>query len=397
MVFNVVRFWVKAYQLPMDKRKKSMAEAMTNKMGKFVDFDSSDPFDEDIPENTYPKEAIMVDAESLEGSRKGEVDETRKNMERSNKRTRNLTGSATVEEAKNRNKNVQPLDVLSAVEMRRVWEKEKDYVGLFIDSAGREGGLGGAPREQSLLDEFRLALEDCELMDLGYVGLQQTWWNGQDGGGRVYERLDRMVGNERWMEEFPLLCVYHPNKGNSDHFPFKLIECKRQSKKRQRGSIFRFEDFWLTSSMCQEVVSSAWQNTSLGLLLGRLDCVTHALKRWFNVDRWETSASGKKNEVWHSLWKLLIPPKVKVFMRRACNNALPTSKGLSKRVPSVERWCAECSFLEEDIMHAIFKFPRAAVFWRAKFKAMFDLSFQWSGTFTEWWCRQIDVFDAAEA
>ncbi|KAL2920892.1 Acetylglutamate kinase [Bienertia sinuspersici] len=112
---------------------------------------------------------------------------------------------------------------------------------------------GGAPREQCLLDEFRLPLEDYGLMDLGYVGLQHTWWNGQDGGGGVYERLDRMVVNERWMEELPLLCVYHLNKGNSNHFPIKLVEYKRESKKRRRGFIFRFEDFWLTSSMCQEV------------------------------------------------------------------------------------------------------------------------------------------------
>ncbi|KAL2892372.1 Homeobox protein Hox-A7 [Bienertia sinuspersici] len=84
MVFDVVRFWVKAYQLPVDKRKKSMAVAMANKMGKFVEFDSSDPFgykkfmrfrvnidpckplmrgmkvlecsfyDEEIPESSYP-------------------------------------------------------------------------------------------------------------------------------------------------------------------------------------------------------------------------------------------------------------------------------------------------------------------------------------------------------
>ncbi|KAL2920896.1 Polyribonucleotide nucleotidyltransferase, partial [Bienertia sinuspersici] len=43
MVFNAVRFWVKVYQLPVDKRKKSMAAAMTNKMGKFVDLDPSKP------------------------------------------------------------------------------------------------------------------------------------------------------------------------------------------------------------------------------------------------------------------------------------------------------------------------------------------------------------------
>ncbi|KAL2896762.1 Cellular nucleic acid-binding protein [Bienertia sinuspersici] len=43
-VFDRVQFWIKANQLPMDKRRKSMVMAMANKMGSFVDFDTSDPF-----------------------------------------------------------------------------------------------------------------------------------------------------------------------------------------------------------------------------------------------------------------------------------------------------------------------------------------------------------------
>ncbi|KAL2938973.1 hypothetical protein RDABS01_022422 [Bienertia sinuspersici] len=44
MSFNMARFWVKVYQVPVDRRKKSMAMAIANRIGTFVEFDSSDSF-----------------------------------------------------------------------------------------------------------------------------------------------------------------------------------------------------------------------------------------------------------------------------------------------------------------------------------------------------------------
>ncbi|KAL2895154.1 hypothetical protein RDABS01_011063 [Bienertia sinuspersici] len=44
MSFNMARFWVKVYQVPVDRRKKSMAMAIANRIGTFVEFDSSNPF-----------------------------------------------------------------------------------------------------------------------------------------------------------------------------------------------------------------------------------------------------------------------------------------------------------------------------------------------------------------
>ncbi|KAL2940034.1 HTH-type transcriptional regulator GalR [Bienertia sinuspersici] len=44
MNFDKARFWVKAYQIPVDKRRKSMAMSIANKMGTFIDYDGSDPF-----------------------------------------------------------------------------------------------------------------------------------------------------------------------------------------------------------------------------------------------------------------------------------------------------------------------------------------------------------------
>lgn len=76
--------------------------------------------------------------------------------------------------------------------------------------------LGGPMRDQNLLDDFKSALDDCELNDLGYIGMEYTWWNGQEGDSGVHERLDRMVANKKWLDIFPLFYVYHLNKGSLD-------------------------------------------------------------------------------------------------------------------------------------------------------------------------------------
>ncbi|KAL2895815.1 Speract receptor [Bienertia sinuspersici] len=36
---------------------------------------------------------------------------------------------------------------------------------------------------ENLLDDFKGALDDCELQDIGYMGSPFTWWNGQEGDG----------------------------------------------------------------------------------------------------------------------------------------------------------------------------------------------------------------------
>lgn len=43
ITFDSIRFWVKAYDVPLSKCTKSMAISLDSKMGKFVEYDESDP------------------------------------------------------------------------------------------------------------------------------------------------------------------------------------------------------------------------------------------------------------------------------------------------------------------------------------------------------------------
>ncbi|KAL5571245.1 hypothetical protein UlMin_020842 [Ulmus minor] len=60
---------------------------------------------------------------------------------------------------------------------------------------------GGAERAQYLMSHFRETINYCGLADL------------------VQERLDRMLGNSRWVDLFPNSLVHHLNMRGSDHRP----------------------------------------------------------------------------------------------------------------------------------------------------------------------------------
>ena len=69
------------------------------------------------------------------------------------------------------------------------------------------------------MKEFRDVLDECGLMDLGYVGDKFTW-RGKRAGGLVLERLDRAVASNGWFPRFPGSKVQHLRTHSSDHKAF---------------------------------------------------------------------------------------------------------------------------------------------------------------------------------
>ncbi|KAL2896732.1 DNA-(apurinic or apyrimidinic site) lyase [Bienertia sinuspersici] len=102
------------------------------------------------------------------------------------------------------------------------WEGPCLCAGDFNQIMYHEEKLGGPLRDKKLMDEFRTALEDCGLVglvDLSFVGFKYTWWNGCEGDLSLHQRLDRMIGNKKWVDEFSWLCMHHLDYGGSDHLP----------------------------------------------------------------------------------------------------------------------------------------------------------------------------------
>jgi hypothetical protein len=71
--------------------------------------------------------------------------------------------------------------------------------------------------------EFQHAMDDCELMDLGFNSPKYTWSNGRSGKDLTHERLDRAVANASWSAKFNIVEVSVLAQASSDHHPFLLI------------------------------------------------------------------------------------------------------------------------------------------------------------------------------
>ena len=52
------------------------------------------------------------------------------------------------------------------------------------------------------MDEFRAALDACNLVDLGYVGYPYTWNNKRPEMDNTKDRLDRVMANTGWRNKF---------------------------------------------------------------------------------------------------------------------------------------------------------------------------------------------------
>ncbi|KAF8754851.1 hypothetical protein HU200_011388 [Digitaria exilis] len=76
-----------------------------------------------------------------------------------------------------------------------------------------------------------------------------------------------------------------------------------------------------------------------------------------------STSEGKR--WWKKLWKLKVPPKVRIFWWRAMQNFLPTKAELRRRHVSKEDYCETCGKPGESLFHVAFKCTFATRFWEA--------------------------------
>jgi len=76
----------------------------------------------------------------------------------------------------------------------------------------------------------------------------------------------------------------------------------------------------------------------------------------------ETGASGERQH-WQTVWKLDVPPKVRVFWWRVLHNSLPSKFELKRRHVAKESFCEYCGDPEETLYHVAIQCPLARRFW----------------------------------
>ncbi|KAJ8453270.1 hypothetical protein Cgig2_008154 [Carnegiea gigantea] len=251
---------------------------------------------------------------------------------------------------------------LSSVEMRRVMDRplsvqDHEFMGVYVDSRGRSG---------------RLALL----------------------GASVEERLDRVCANIDWIGLFPSHKVSHLDEKISDHLPLLVDSYLINLANRSRRICF--EIIWAEDKRLGDFIDrdrGEWRVDMLELVFLSVD--VELIKRiplsvsW-PKDRivWHYSTNGEltvrsayhfiqhkkcmntpqisgigAREKWLDVWKLRVPPWIKLFAWRSCTSALLTAGRLAKRIPNSAMQCGVCGAVEETDIHALFQCPLASPLW----------------------------------
>ncbi|CAN1777240.1 Putative ribonuclease H protein At1g65750 [Linum perenne] len=86
-----------------------------------------------------------------------------------------------------------------------------------------------------------------------------------------------------------------------------------------------------------------------------------SIKSCYGLIRNEEPQQNTKE--WKWLWHLSIPPKVRFFVWRLCNNALATLTNLAIRNCSSTTTCPCCNLAEESLHHLLFNCPNTLHLW----------------------------------
>jgi hypothetical protein len=134
---------------------------------------------------------------------------------------------------------------------------------------------------------FRDCLDECGLVDLGYMGPKYTWNNKQLCDDLIRVRLDRAVANGDFMELFTDCKVENVITTSSDHFAISItlanLDDTRRSAPVQQQ--FRFEAAWLRAPDYKEVMERAWENGKEGPMSLQSTCdnlrqLAGSLNKW---------------------------------------------------------------------------------------------------------------------
>ncbi|KAJ9563335.1 hypothetical protein OSB04_008495 [Centaurea solstitialis] len=135
--------------------------------------------------------------------------------------------------------------------------------------------LGGVSRRNVDMLEFFDCVEDIEVFDVRYTGIQHTWCQKPKEDSGLRRKLDRILANVEFTTRFEDAHVrFHP-RGISDHSP-GVLAFKGGTRKRNFG--FKFENFITEHPMFSSTVKSVWDMRVDGTFMYQVTSRLKALK-----------------------------------------------------------------------------------------------------------------------
>lgn len=153
-------------------------------------------------------------------------------------------------------------------------------VGDFNEVLESYEHIGGNGRDEWKMAGFREAVAECKLNDLGYTGLPYTWDNRQEGDRNVKVRLDRALGDDKFMDSLGATSVHHVQLAESDHCAL-LVKVKAWEEAANQGGgkvkPFRYENMWQRHEGYMDFVRQEW-GSSGGIGLAGISATLNSLQ-----------------------------------------------------------------------------------------------------------------------
>ena len=160
-----------------------------------------------------------------------------------------------------------------AMTMQKCWM----IMGDFNEIAESSEKKGGAPVDMAKCRAFSARINDCNLIDLGFIGSRFTWrgplWNGKD---RVFKRLDRALANVDWRIRYSEATILTLPRVASDHHPIIINLDAHIENPSNRP--FRFEATWLQHLDFPLFVQTNWNQNAP--FTDAISDITMKLKDW---------------------------------------------------------------------------------------------------------------------
>ncbi|XP_074288352.1 uncharacterized protein LOC141613509 [Silene latifolia] len=168
---------------------------------------------------------------------------------------------------------------------------------------------------------FQECVATCGLMDAPAQGAFFTWNNKHDAGDMVFSRIDRVLINDEWLEQFPAAnIIFHP-EGLYDHCPNTITLWP--TTERRNGS-FKFFNMWGQDANFLTIVKSIWDTHIEGYTMfwiaKKLKALKNPLKAlnkssFLNVETSAKAAEKVAASAYRELdaaWKSFLSQKAKV-------------------------------------------------------------------------------------
>ncbi|XP_069143466.1 uncharacterized protein [Solanum lycopersicum] len=145
--------------------------------------------------------------------------------------------------------------------------------------------LAGAPVNENEIKDFSNCVKVMGINELQWKGNYYTWNNKHSGNARISSRIDRVFGNDAWMDKWGHVILEYGNPGVSDHSPMQLM--LHQGYQQVRVN-FKFFNVWIEHESFLDLVETVRKKEkgkdSMNMVWNKLKALQNVLKQLNNSE-----------------------------------------------------------------------------------------------------------------